>query len=79
MEQPVSSLGRADIAVAVEHDEGVVMLQRESRPGRGLRGRNVEGGFGRRGGYAFCAAVLGDIAYFARACGCNQFSWANDW
>ena len=43
IEQPVGTAGRgADVAMAVEHDEGVVMLQRAPRP-RGRSGhRNVE-------------------------------------
>ena len=49
VEQPVGSLGCADIAMAVEHDEGVVMLERQSRPGRGRGGGNVEGSFRRCG------------------------------
>ena len=43
VEQPVRSAGgRADIAMAVEHDEGVVVLERAPRPRRGPGHRNVE-------------------------------------
>ena len=34
--------GSADVAMAVEHDEGVVMLERAPRPGRGPGHRDVE-------------------------------------
>jgi len=43
IEQAVGSTGRrADVAVAVEHDEGVIMLERAPRPRRGARHRNIE-------------------------------------
>ncbi len=43
VEQAVRAAGgSADVAVAVEYDEGVVMLERAPRPGRGPGHRNVE-------------------------------------
>ncbi|MEY9170404.1 hypothetical protein ABIF15_001636 [Bradyrhizobium elkanii] len=47
VEQAVRPAGRgADVAMAVEHDEGVVMLERAPRPRRGPGHRNVERRFG---------------------------------
>ena len=46
VEQSVgTSRGRADIAVLVENDEGIVVLQRAPRPRRRAGDRNVEGHF----------------------------------
>ena len=43
IEQAVGTAGgSADIAMAVEHDEGVVMLERAARPRRRPRHRNIE-------------------------------------
>ena len=43
VEQAVGPAGRgADVAMAVEHDEGVVVLERAARPRRRARHRNVE-------------------------------------
>ena len=49
MKQPVGAAGRgADIAVAVEHEEGIVVLERTARPRRRARRRNVERSLGNR-------------------------------
>src|SRR5262249_54439377 len=43
VEQAVGAAGRgADVAVAVDHDEGVAALERAPRPRRRSRRRNVE-------------------------------------
>ena len=50
VEQPVGSARRgADIAVAVDDDERIAVLQRATGPRRSARSRNIEGGFGRAG------------------------------
>ena len=49
IEQAVRAAGgRADVAVAVEHDESIVMLERAPRPRRGPGHRNVERRFRNR-------------------------------
>src|SRR5205807_862197 len=47
MKQPVGPARRsADVAMGVEHDESIIMLERPTRPRPGADGRNVERCFG---------------------------------
>jgi len=52
--------GGADVAMAVEHDKGVVMLERAPRPRRRARHRNVE----RLLRYLLDHALGGELRYF---------------
>ena len=49
MKQPIRSAGqRADIAVAVDHEEGVITFERAPKPARGAGGGNIKRRFGIR-------------------------------
>src|SRR2546423_909789 len=59
--------GRADIAMAVEHGKGVVVLERSPRPGRGTGHGDVKGRFARgRLGLGHCLSGYQQQSLLAR-------------